>query len=60
VWIGWNESLPYFGVVAGGHVQFLIADVGRDDLLVAVLLLYAAQELFQAVAQGSAFGKPQG
>ena len=55
-----ERVLAVFGVVAGGHVQFLIADVGRDDLLVAVLLLYAAQELFQAVAQGSAFGKPQG
>ncbi len=33
--------------------------MGRDDLLVAVLFLHAAQELLQPVAQGGAFGQPQ-
>ena len=33
--------------------------MGRDDLLVAVLLLHRAQELFQPVAQRGALGQPQ-
>ena len=27
VWIGWNESFAVFGVVAGGHVQFLLLPI---------------------------------
>ena len=34
--------------------------MGGDYLLVTILLLYLAEELFETVAQGCAFGEPQG
>ena len=54
-----ERILAVFGVVARRDVQLLVADMGRDDLLVAVLLLHRAQELFQPVAQRGALGQPQ-
>ena len=49
-----------FLVVAAGHVQLFGTDVGRDDGLVAGLHLGFAQKLLEALAQGGAFGQPQG
>ena len=49
-----------FGIVARGDIEVLVADVGRDNLLVTVFFLNFAQELFEAVAQGGSFGEPQG
>ena len=57
---GLERVLAVLGVVSRGDVEALVADVRGDDLLVAVLLLYLAQELLEAVAQGGAFGEPQG
>ena len=48
-----------FCVVARRHIEFLVSDVRRDYLLVAVFFLYSAQELFQTVAQGGSFRQPQ-
>ncbi len=56
---GLERVLAVLGVVARGDVELLVADVGGDDLLVAVLLLHAAQELLQAVAQRGALREPQ-
>ena len=57
---GLERILAVLGVVARGHVEVLVADVGRDDLLVAVILLYLAQEALQTVAQLGALGQPHG
>ena len=45
--------------MARGDIKLLVADVRRDHLLVAVLLLHAPQELLQPVAQRSSLGQPQ-
>ena len=55
-----ERVLAVFGVVARGHVQFLVADMRGNHLLVAVFLLHAPQELLQTVAQCGTFGQPQG
>ena len=46
--------------MARGHVQVLVTDMRSDYLDIAVFLLYLAQELFETVAEGGAFGEPQG
>ncbi len=54
-----ERILAVLGIVARRLVKLDVADMGRDDLLVAVLLLYLAQEAFQAVSQVGALGQPQ-
>ena len=57
---GLEGVLAVFCVVARGDIEVLVADMRGDHLLVAVLLLDLAQELFEAVAQGGSFGEPEG
>ena len=54
-----ERILAVFGVVARGDVEFLVADMRGDHLLVTVFFLHVAQKLLQTVAQGGAFGQPQ-
>ena len=52
--------LAVLGVVAGGHVQVLAADVRGDDRQVSDLRLLAAQESLHRIAHLRAAGQPQG
>ena len=56
---GTERVLAVFGPVAGGDVEFLVADVRGDHLQVAVVLLDLAQELLQPLAQRGALGQPE-
>ncbi len=56
---GLERVLAVFGVVAGGHIKLFVAYMGGYNLLIAIAALDFAQELFEAVAQGCSFGKPQ-
>ena len=46
--------------MAGGLIEVLAADIGRDDFLIAVLLLNLAKHFLKAKTQVGAFGKPDG
>ena len=46
--------------MAGGHIEILVADMRGDYLLVTILFLNLAEKLLEAVAEGCAFGEPEG
>ncbi len=46
--------------MAGGHVEFLSADVGRNNGQIAVFGLLLCEEGLKGVAKGCTAGKPQG
>ena len=58
--VNWLERvLAILSIVARSDVELLVADVRSDYLQIAVTLLNLAQELLEAVAQGSALWQPQ-
>ena len=57
---GTEGVLTVLGIVATGHIEQLVADVRRDDLLVAVALLDLGQHVLQTVTQSGTLGQPQG
>ena len=56
---GLEGILAVLGVVAGGHIEFLAADVRGDDLQVAVFGLLLPEEVLQGVAERRALREPQ-
>ena len=57
---GLEGVLAVLGIVAGGHIEFLAADMRGDDLEIAVFGLLLPEEVLQGVAQGRALREPQG
>ena len=57
---GLEGILAVLGVVAGGHIEFLAADMRGDDLQIAVFGLLLPEEVLQGVAERRALREPQG
>ena len=56
---GLEAVLPVLGIVPGGDVQVLVADVGRDDGLVTGPALGLLEKGFEAHAEVSPLGEPK-
>lgn len=58
--MGRKEPAPVFGVVSRSYIQFLVADMWTDNLLITEMLLNALEKIFQFQPELSPRGNHRG